>query len=165
MKPVSPDSVVRVLLPEPGGLSAPEIRRRLRQRISQPTLWRLLDKLRSEGRVTIEGRARATRYHAATPLDLASRRSLQMHRAVARRIARHPELIDVTRERLECLRRINPHGAMYHDRWSELIASPLPVLLRAMTEDSDAGATLRKESPFTILVTHEDRRRAFADVR
>lgn len=165
MPPISPDAVIRVLLPEPGGLSAPAILQRLRHRISQPTLWRALDNLRSEGRITVTGRARATRYRAALPSDLPGRRSLHMHRAVARRIARHPDLIATARARLEELRRINPHGRAYHDRWAALMSGSTEALLRAMTEDSELAASLRRESPFAILVTGEERRRAFAGVR
>ena len=165
MTNVSQDAVMRILLPEPGGLSAPEILRRLRHRISQPTLWRFLDQLRSEGRITVEGRARATRYRLATPTDLASLRSLHMHRAIARRLARNPTLLAIAHARLEDLRRINPHGRVYHDRWSSLLEGPLQTLLRAMTEDSFDAETIRKESPFTTLVTPAERRRAFAAVR
>jgi hypothetical protein len=162
---LSPEVVVRTLMPEPGGLSAPEILRRLRKRISQPTLWRVLDGLRSEGRITVEGRARATRYRVASPTALATRRSLHMHRSVARRLVRQPELLTDVRTRLEDLRRINPHGRMYHDRWASLLDGPFENLLRTLTEDSVDAESLRKESPFTTLVTTEARRRAFADIR
>lgn len=165
MRNLSPDLVVKTLLPEPGGLSAPEILRRLRRRISQPTLWRILDRLRSEGRISVEGRARATRYRVASPTALANRRSLYMHRSVARRLVRHPELLADVRARLEGLRRINPHGRIYHDRWASLLEGPIEGLLRTLTEDSVDAETLRKESPFTALVTNDARRRAFADIR
>lgn len=165
MRPVSLDTVLRILIPEPEGLSAPDILRRLRHRISQPTLWRILDALRSEGRVTVEGRARATRYRAAGPMDKSTRRSLLMHRAVARRLARAPGMVDVARIRLIQLRGANVHGRPYHDRWQCLLDGPVDVLLRAMTEDSEQATTLRKDSPFSTLVTPSERKRAFADVR
>ena len=165
MRTTAQDSVIQTLLPEPGGLSAPEILRRLRHRISQPTLWRVLDRLRSEGRVTVEGRARATRYRMGGPTDRASRRSLHMHRAVARRLARQADLLGVARKRLDDLRRINPHGAVYHNRWSELLDGPIELLLRTLVEDSTYAETLRKESPFTTLVTPEERRSAFAAIQ
>lgn len=50
----------------PEGLSAPELRRRLKPKLSQPTLWRHLDALRSRGLLRVEGRARATRYRVVT---------------------------------------------------------------------------------------------------
>lgn len=39
------DQVLQRLLTEPQGLSEPEIRRRLRPHVSQPTLWRILNGL------------------------------------------------------------------------------------------------------------------------
>ena len=165
MQPSSRDVVIRTLLPEPDGLSAPDILRRLPVRISQPTLWRILDALRSEGRILVEGRARATRYRAAKATGLAAQRSLHMHRAVARRLARDTRLLDVARKRLEFLRSANVHGRAYHDRWAQLIGGPVERLLATMTEDSELGATMRKESPFTTLVNEAERLRAFTDIR
>ncbi len=73
----TPDSViVDALMPARSGLSAPQLRRLLRPAISQPTLWRILDRMRSAGRIRVSGKARATRYHLATPMDVATRRSL-----------------------------------------------------------------------------------------
>ncbi|MEI8298833.1 MAG: hypothetical protein WCH32_12485 [Pseudomonadota bacterium] len=165
MQPSSRDIVIRTLLPEAGGLSAPDILRRLPVRISQPTLWRILDALRCEGRILVEGRARATRYRATSATDVAAQRSLHMHRAVARRLARNPGLVNIARNRLEFLRSSNVHGRAYHDRWAELIGGPVERLLATMTEDSELGATMRKESPFTTLVNEAERLRAFTDIR
>lgn len=159
------DAVLRALRTEPEGLSAPDILRRLRKPISQPTLWRLLDSLRSQGHITVEGRARATRYRVAFHDDLAARRSLHMHRAVARRLARNPHMVDAARVRLVRLRDANVHGHVYHDRWQSLIEGPIEVLLRQMTEDSEHGKVLRKESPFSALVTPSERARAFSEIR
>jgi len=46
-----------------------------------------------------------------------------------------------------------------------LLDGPLPALLRTMTEASEQADALRKESPFTVLVTPAERRRIFTDVR
>ncbi len=150
---------------DPAGLRTPELIRMVRPRISQPTLWRTLDGLRSEGRITVEGHGRATRYHALERTGVAELRSLRMHQHAARRLAKDPALSAQARERLGKLRRVNPHGRVYHDRWESLLNAPLPALLRAMTEDSEQAAALRKESPFSILVTPEERRRVFAATR
>jgi hypothetical protein len=159
------DQILQLLVTEPAGLKAPEIRRRLRPAVSQPTLWRTLDRLRAEGRITVEGRARSTRYRASAQSDLAALRSLRLHECVARRIARHPDLLDAVRERLATLRRVNPQGRAYHDQWQALLEGPLPALLRALTEDSERSAALRKESPFTMLVGETERRRVFESTR
>jgi hypothetical protein len=138
---------------------------RIRPSVSQPTLWRVLDGLRSEGRIMVEGRGRATHYHATARYDLSALRSLRLHRCAARRLAGNPELRQIALERLRKLRKVNPHGRAYQDQWEALLAGPLPALLRMMTETSEQADALRKESPFTILVTPEERRRVFEDVR
>jgi hypothetical protein len=66
---------------------------------------------------------------------------------------------------LQKLRQANPHGRVYHDRWAALLDGPLPALLRTITEVSEQADSLRKESPFTMLIKAEDRRRIFASVR
>jgi hypothetical protein len=165
MRQSDPEQVVQTLLTAPQGLRAAEIVRRLKLRISQPTLWRMLNQLQSEGRVTMEGSARATRYHATERGDVSALRSLRLHQAVAQRLVRDPSLLAVARERLRRLRKVNPHGNAYHDRWASLLDGPLASLLRTMTEPSEQAATLRQESPFTTLVPAAERRRIFESLR
>jgi len=165
MRTDTPDQVLQLLLTEVQGLSEPEIRRQLRPRISQPTLWRILNGLRAAGLVVVEGHARATRYHAADRIDRPTLRSRRLHQHVAERLARDPSLRELARERLEKLRQVNPHGRRYHDRWAELLDGPLPALLRTLTEASTPSDDLRKESPFTTLVDAPTRERIFRSVR
>jgi hypothetical protein len=164
MRPDTRDQVLQLLVTEPQGLSEPEIRRQLRPRISQPTLWRVLNVLRAEGRVIVEGRARATRYHAAERIDRPTLRSRRLHHHVAERLAREPGLRELARKRLQKLRQVNPHGGRYHDRWAELIDGPLPALLRTLTEASTQSDDLRQESPFTTLIDAPTRERIFRSV-
>jgi|ERR1700722_756402 len=165
MRYVNPERVLQVLLTAPKGLRAPEIMRQLAPKVSQPTLWRVLDKLRSEGRVVMHGSARATRYHAAERSDLPALRSLRMHEVVAKRLINNWALLDVARNRLQRLREVNPHGGAYHERWQELIDGPADRLLRIMVEPSEEAGTLRQESPFTTLVPSDERRRVFESLR
>ena len=159
------DMVLQLLMSEPLGLSEPRIRDLVRPRISQPTLWRILDGLRTEGRITVEGRARATRYHASETTSLSVLRSRRLHERAARRLAGDPALREVARKRLQKLRQVNPQGRVYHDHWQALLDGPLPRLLRAMTEPSEQSDALRQESPLTALVTAAERRRVFDSIR
>jgi len=159
------EQVLQLLITVPLGLSEPEIRERLRPRVSQPTLWRILNGLRGEGWLTVEGQARSTRYHGSMRTDLPTLRSLRLHQHVAARLAGDPSLRDRARGRLQKLRQANPHGRVYHDRWAALLDGPLPALLRTMTEVSEQADSLRKESPFTMLINAGDRRRIFESVR
>ena len=158
------DRLLGLLAASPKGLRAPELLALFPVPISQPSLSRRLQELRARGLVAIEGKARATRYHALLPGQLPMLRSRRLHQAVALRLTQHPELRAQARTRLSQLRQVNPHGRLYHDRWAELLAGPLPRLLRKLTEDSEDADTLRKESPFTVLVDRNTRRRIFEQV-
>lgn len=165
MRPTPREQVLQFLTAEPTGLRAPDLQRLIRPRLSQPTLWRVLDRLRSEGQIAVEGRRRATRYHATARIDVPTLRGLRLHQCAARRLAADPDLRAVVHDRLQKLRQVNPHGRVYHDRWEALLASPLPDLLRTMTEASEQADALRQESPCTVLVTPDERRRVFKAVR
>lgn len=165
MRPSVRDQALHLLMIEARGLSEPELRQRIRPRVSQPTMWRVLNGLRAEGRVAVDGRARATRYHAADRVDVPTLRSRRLHQHVAQSLARDPSLRESARLRLERLRQVNPHGCVYHDRWAGLLDGPLPTLLRVLTEASESSDDLRKESPFTTLISAPDRERIFRSVR
>jgi hypothetical protein len=97
-------------------------------------------------------------------LDRAAVICQRLHEIVADRLASDPALISRARGRLQQLRDANPHGATYHDRWERLLGGPLRTLVRKMTEISEEADTLRKASPFSVLVTEEERRRVFEEL-
>jgi predicted transcriptional regulator len=146
------EQVLYLLAAHPGGLPSPAIRKLLKPSISQPTLSRLLTRLRARGAVMKTDAARATRYHlVGGRVGAAELRSRLLHEQVAKRLVHDPALKSVALKRLEKIRRANPSGRPYHRRWAELLESDMPRLLRVMTEDSERGAALRRESPFTVL--------------
>lgn len=157
------NEIVALLAAAPHGLSAPQILASLDHRISQPTLSRRLMDLRTQGRVVAVGKARATRYfYTGNRGNLAALRSRMLHERIARRIARNPALISRVRKRLDQLSEVNPSGRVYHQQWGALLDSDLPRLLQAMVAESERSDVLRKESPFTILATRDDRQRVFS---
>ena len=159
------NKVLRILCLYDGGLSAPEILAELRPRVSQPTLWRTLDKLRARAVITCEGNARARRYHARVRMEASVLRSRLMHECVAKRLLREPGLVLQALERLEKLRAANPHGRRYHDRWQELLQGPLVEVVRVMTEASEMADVLRKESPLSAFISPLERQRIFDSTR
>lgn len=155
--------VLNLLAAHPNGLSRVELQKSLAPRLSQPTLSRLLTALRARGQVMQTGRARATRYHmVGGRIAISELRSRLLHEEVAERMVHDPALKQKAIHRLDIIRRINPAGRRYHERWAELLDSPLPKLLRAMTEDSEQAAALRRDSPFTVLYNPALRRRMFS---
>jgi hypothetical protein len=159
------NKVLNLLLLHGEGLSAPQLLAKLRPRITQPTLWRALDTLRTHGAIIREGKARATRYHARARTDLGVLRSRRMHESVAERLLREPDLRVEALQRLAKLRAANPHGRRYHDRWHELLQGPLVEAVRVMTEVSETADVLRKESPLSVFVSSAERRRIFESTR
>jgi hypothetical protein len=156
------NQIVALLASAPDGLSAMQIRAGLENRISQPTLSRRLIELRSQGRVAVAGKARATRYfYTGSRVELAAVRSRLLHERIARRVARDPALLNRVRKRLKQLSEANPSGRVYHQQWDALLDAELPLLLRTMVAESEKSDALRKESPFTVLATPEDRKQVF----
>ncbi|MGH8400273.1 MAG: hypothetical protein ACRESU_04150 [Gammaproteobacteria bacterium] len=154
--------VLALLAAHPRGESSPELQAGLRPRISQPTLSRLLLGLRARGLVTQTGAARATLYHlVGGRIGAAELRSRLLHEDVAKQLVRHPELKATAADRLGKLKKANPSGRRYHQRWAELLNADMPMLLRAMTEESESAAALRRESPFTVLFDQAERKRLY----
>lgn len=152
------DELIQLLAAHPGGLDATALRDSLASHPSQPTLARRLIDLRARGIVVALGRGRATRYGLATGNELPKLRSRLLHQAVAHKLIRDPRLLELASARLDKLRAANPSARRYHARWDDLIAGPRTTLLRALTEDSEAAAELRKESPFATLLAPDERK-------
>ena len=155
------DQIRNLVVASPDGLTTPQLLERIRPRISQPTLWRAISRLRVQGVLICQGRARSSRYHARARTDLPALRSLLMHTAVASRLLREPAIRLQALERLQKLRSVNPQGQRYHDRWEELLHGPVADTVRAMTEVSESSDALRKESPWTVFVSPQERKRIF----
>ena len=154
--------LVTLLAAHPEGRTSPALQGALPPRVSQPTLSRALTRLRQAGKVVATGEARARRYQlVGGRIGMAELRSRLLHGIVARRLLEHPELASVAGDRLKKLRKVNSQGKRYHDRWAALLAGEQAPLLRALTEDSEQAAAMRRESPFTVLVPKRMRERVF----
>lgn len=152
-------AVIAVLAAHREGMSASAIRDALPGKPSQPTLHRTLVAMMRHGRIVSIGKARATRYRlSGSDHLLHDWRSLLYHQRIADRLADDPGLLAKVRDRLEFLRRVNPGAGQYYDRWERLIDGPLAGLRREMVAESEQCDAMRQASPFTILITDDDRR-------
>lgn len=92
-----------------------------------------------------------------TPQALAAR-SLELHRRVAAKIRQHPELLN---KAFDNLRRWRPTTAAsslpYLDEWQELLDQGMEVALAKAVEDSEHAACLRRSSPFSGVLSDEER--------
>jgi hypothetical protein len=102
---------------------------------------------------------------------LQDQRSLVMHRLIARRLRRDPQLRSAALENLH--RWCGSGGEISESRrvaaleWQPLLEGPLPRLLQVMTTASDEGQRLRQSSPFAgeVFIRQPERLRVLRKQR
>jgi hypothetical protein len=89
--------------------------------------------------------------------DLAETRSLALHRVIAKRLASDPSLINRARQRVDHWASLGQLHPEYAEQWRTLLDGSMEDLAAAMTEPGDRGRALRHTTPFTFVVTPEQR--------
>lgn len=90
--------------------------------------------------------------------ELINARSLAMHRLIADKIRREPQLFDKPKKTLaRWLDAGSPHSLPYLQEWQRLLELGIEPSLAVATEDSERAATLRKSSPFTGVLSVAER--------
>ena len=87
-------------------------------------------------------------------------RSMAMHRAISDKIRRNPRLLDAARENIRRWRRQGVDVAAFAE-WEAILDRGLAEALRVLTDPSEEAARLRHSTPFTGVLTPEERRRFF----
>jgi len=87
-------------------------------------------------------------------------RSLAMHLAIADKVRRNPRLLDAARENIRRWRRQGVDASAFAE-WEAIFDRGLAETLRVMTDPSEEAARLRHSTPFTGVLTPEERRRFF----
>jgi hypothetical protein len=86
-------------------------------------------------------------------------RSLELHRLIAAKVRREPELLD--RVRLTLQRWRDPgkpsRAEPYLAEWEQLMAQGLEPVLAAAIEESERAAALRQCSPFAGILSSAER--------
>jgi hypothetical protein len=85
------------------------------------------------------------------------RRSLALHRAIAEKLRRRPELLDVARDNLDRWSRNPGHSQPYWDAWREILDRPLPEILRLLEEESEFMTAMRQATPFAGVLDPAER--------
>jgi len=99
------------------------------------------------------GRTRAMRTHQEI-----DKRSLALHRLVADKIRRDPALFDRVRGTLARWRvQVSPSAQPYLEEWERLVERGMESCLKVATEDSQRATALRQSSPFTGVLTNQER--------
>jgi hypothetical protein len=85
-------------------------------------------------------------------------RSLAMHCLIAEKISRNPALFErVTRTLRHWRVVVCTASQPYLQEWETLVAQGLPACLAMATQNSEHAAALRQSSPFTGILTHQER--------
>ena len=87
-------------------------------------------------------------------------RSMAMHRAISDKVRRNPRLLDAARENIRRWRRQGVDVAAFAE-WEAILDRGLAEALRVLTDPSEEAARLRHSTPFTGVLTPEERRRFF----
>ncbi len=150
--------ILGLLTLNPCGLAAHELQSLVRPKVSQPTLWRRLDKLRATGRVRRVGRGRATQYlTSGSSHTIPDLRSKMLHIEVGRKLIRRPELLARAHQRLRRMYKSTPCSRSYLERWDDLLSGPLEGVLQVFGADDEESRVLRHVSPFAGILSEKER--------
>ena len=106
---------------------------------------------------------RAARGARATRRDHAwiDERSRALHAKIAEKLRAQPSLVSVAHDNLDRWERLRGREPAL-DEWRALLrTTPLPDLLRLLTEESENADRLRQSSPFAGVLTEQERTAVF----
>lgn len=84
-------------------------------------------------------------------------RSLALHRAIADKLRKQPELLEIARDNLVRWRATSRRSLPYLDEWQRLVEGPLEKLLGAIESAEERMTALRQSSPFAGVLTPRER--------
>jgi len=88
-------------------------------------------------------------------------RSRALHGRIVEKLREQPSLVSVAVENLDLWERLRG-GDPALDEWRTLLdATPLPELLRLLTDESENADRLRQSSPFAGILTEQERTAVF----
>ena len=84
-------------------------------------------------------------------------RSLAMHRAIAAKLRRSPELFAIAWDNLHRWEQTAGRSAPYLKAWAELLRKPVEEVLGLIQQDSETMRAMRQNSPFAGVLTPKER--------
>ncbi len=91
-------------------------------------------------------------------------RSLEMHRMIAEKLQQNPALLDIARQNLRRWLSSGTYSASNRvavQEWEILLSGPLSKVLTILTAPDEQACRLRQSSPFTGILTQEERAQTF----
>jgi transcriptional regulator with XRE-family HTH domain len=133
---------------------------------SQPTIAAYEAGRKSPTVDTLQRLARAVGLCAtieyARPLTREDRRSLALHRAIARRLADDPPaVIAQARRNLARMRGRGPEATQLLREWDVILDRPVPALLAVLTDPGEWARELRHVTPFAGVLSAAERAAAY----
>ena len=100
------------------------------------------------------------------PMTREERRSLHLHRAIARQLERFPEeVLARARDTLSLMRRKHPEAGQLFREWEVILDRPVSELVSALIDPSSHGRELRQVTPFAGVLTAEERTEVYQSFR
>jgi transcriptional regulator with XRE-family HTH domain len=100
------------------------------------------------------------------PMTREERRSLHLHRAIARQLERSPEeVLAKARKTLSLMRSKHPKAGQLLREWEVVLDRPVSDLLPALTDPSPQGRELRQVTPFAGVLTAKERTEVYQSFR
>jgi hypothetical protein len=84
-------------------------------------------------------------------------RSIALHRAIAKKLRVHPELIEIARENLDRWSLNGGNSQPYWDAWREILQLLLSEVLPLLEERSERMTAMRQATPFAGVLTPAER--------
>lgn len=88
-------------------------------------------------------------------------RSLELHELIAKKIAADPTLVNIAISNINRWKSQNDFAQPYLEDWLNIINQGLEPLLTFLRSTSHEGQRLRSSSPFTGILTEEERTAIF----
>ena len=88
-------------------------------------------------------------------------RSLELHKLIAAKLKENPRLVNTALENIERWKMKNNFPQPYLDDWLNIINHGLEPLLDFLASETEEAARLRSSSPFTGILTQEERNDIF----
>lgn len=129
---------------------------------SQPTIAAYEARRKSPTVQTVQRLAQSVGLEATvsftSPLTREDRRSLALHRAIARRLAADPEqVVSIARRNLARMRTRGGQASQLLREWEILLNRPAPALVELLTDPGEWARDLRQVTPFAGVLSAAER--------
>jgi len=101
-----------------------------------------------------------------SPLTREDRRSLALHRAIARHLTNDPAtVLAIAGENLELLGEQHPHASKLLVEWRHILERPVETIIETLLDPSMHARDLRKVTPFAGVLSVAERTAVYSSFR